>query len=69
MLSLGLSLQGSSALSLSSIRRGDADSQKHDNAPPEVSLVATAIVVVKLVYGLDGKQRQGPLRASDRLTK
>lgn len=68
MLSLGLSFHGSSVLSLSSTRRGDADSQKHDNAPPEISLVATAIVVLKLVYGLDGKQRQEPLRASDHIT-
>ncbi|KAG8218582.1 hypothetical protein J3R82DRAFT_4223 [Butyriboletus roseoflavus] len=57
VLSLGLSLQGSSVLSLSSTRRRDTDSQKHDNPPPEISLVATAIVVLKLVYGLDGKQR------------
>ncbi|KAH0839873.1 hypothetical protein J3R83DRAFT_824 [Lanmaoa asiatica] len=47
-LSLELSLQGSSALSLSSTRR-DVESQKHDNPPPEISLVATAIVVLKLV--------------------
>ena len=67
VLSLGSSLQGSSGFSLSSTRR-DTDSQKHDNPPPEISLVATAIVVLKLVYGLDGKQRQGPLRASDQLT-
>ncbi|KAF8138412.1 hypothetical protein EV363DRAFT_1393864 [Boletus edulis] len=53
MLSLGLSLQGSSALALS----GTADSQRHDSVPPEISLIATAIVVLKLVYGLDGKPR------------
>lgn len=64
VLSLGLSLQGSSAPSLSSTRR-DVDSQKRENAPPEISLIATAIVVLKLVYGLDGKQRQGRLRASN----
>lgn len=59
VLPLGLSLQGSSALS----RSRDVDIQKHDNPPPEIALVATAIVVLKFVYGLDGKQRQGSLRA------
>lgn len=62
MLSLGLSLQNSSAHGLPNTRTRDADSQRHDNVPPEISLAATAIVVLKLVYGLDGKQRQDPLR-------
>ncbi|KAG9317405.1 hypothetical protein JVU11DRAFT_1604 [Chiua virens] len=47
VLSLGLSLRGSLAPSLCSDRR-DADTEKYDNAPPEVRLVATAIVVLKL---------------------
>lgn len=66
ILSLGLSLQGSSAVPPSSTRRGSSG-QKLVDVPPEISLVATAIVVLKLVYGLDGKQRQGPLRANNDL--
>ena len=46
--------------SLSNVR---GDSQKQDNSPPEISLIATAVVVLKLVYGLDGKERQERLRA------
>lgn len=60
MLSLGLTLQGPSMPSLSNVR---GDSQKQDNSPPEISLIATAVVVLKLVYGLDGKERQERLRA------
>ncbi|KIJ70044.1 hypothetical protein HYDPIDRAFT_79247 [Hydnomerulius pinastri MD-312] len=56
-LSLPLSLHHSLAPSLSSIKRGDTESHKYDNVPPEIALVATAIVVLKLVYGLDGKKR------------
>ncbi|KAG1866532.1 hypothetical protein DFJ58DRAFT_679366 [Suillus subalutaceus] len=36
---------------------GDPEMQLYDNVPPELALVATAIVVLKLVYGLDGKPR------------
>lgn len=43
MLSLGFSLQDSTSA--------------HDIVSPEISLVATAIVALKLVYGLDGKPR------------
>lgn len=57
VLSLPLSLHHSLAPSLSSIKRGDAESHKYDNVPPEIALVATAIVVLKLVYGLDEKKR------------
>ncbi|KIJ20244.1 hypothetical protein PAXINDRAFT_96478 [Paxillus involutus ATCC 200175] len=31
--------------------------QKYDNVPVEIALAATALVVLKLVYGLDGKKR------------
>ena len=30
---------------------------KLDNAPVEVALAATVVIVVKLVYGLDGTKR------------
>ena len=35
----------------------DPEHHKYDNAPPEVALIATVLVVLKLVYGLDGKRR------------
>lgn len=38
----------------------DPEHHKYDNAPPEVALIATVIVVLKLVYGLDGKKRYVP---------
>jgi RNA polymerase I-specific transcription initiation factor RRN7 len=57
VLSLPLSLHHSLAPSLSSIKRGDMECQKYDNVPVEIALAATALVVLKLVYGLDGKKR------------
>ncbi|KAF9226549.1 hypothetical protein BS17DRAFT_794039 [Gyrodon lividus] len=57
VLSLPLSLHHSLAPSLFSIKRGDTGCRKRDNVPPEIALAATALVVLKLVYGLDGKKR------------
>lgn len=54
VLSLPTSPHHSVAPSLSDIE-GDSH---YDNEPPEVALVSTAIIVLKLVYGLDGKMRQ-----------
>ena len=34
-----------------------------DNVPPEVSLMASCIIVLKMVYGLDGVERQVTLLA------
>ncbi|EGO01877.1 hypothetical protein SERLA73DRAFT_177450 [Serpula lacrymans var. lacrymans S7.3] len=57
VLSLPLTLHYSLAPSLKRIRRTDPESHKFDNVPPELSLMATVIVVLKMVYGLDGKVR------------
>lgn len=35
----------------------DVESHKRYNAPPEVALASTVVVVLKLIYGLDGKRR------------
>jgi len=35
----------------------DPDNHKYDNVPPELAFLATCIVVLKMVYGLDGKTR------------
>ncbi|KAG2141777.1 uncharacterized protein EDB93DRAFT_1089085 [Suillus bovinus] len=57
ILSLPLTLHHSLSSTLHRIAPGDPEFQTYDNVPPELALVATAIVVLKLVYGLDGKLR------------
>lgn len=56
ILSLPLVLHYSLAPALRRIKSSDPDYHKYDNAPAEVSLVATIIVALKLVYGLDGRK-------------
>lgn len=57
ILSLPLTLHHSLSPTLRRITPDDPDIHIYDNIPPELALVATAIVVLKLVYGLDGKLR------------
>ena len=57
VLSLPLTLHYSLAPKLKRIKQIDPEHHKYDNAPVEVSLVAVVIVVLKMVYGLDGKKR------------
>ncbi|KAG2348989.1 hypothetical protein BDR05DRAFT_902854 [Suillus weaverae] len=57
ILSLPLTLHHSLSPTLHRIAPGDPEIHIYDNVPPELALVATAIVVLKLVYGLDGKLR------------
>jgi len=38
-------------------RRNDPETHKFDNVPPEIALIAAVVVVLRLVYGLDGKKR------------
>lgn len=57
ILSLPLTLHHSLAPALKSRNNRDADSHKFDNVPPELAFAATCIVVLKMVYGLDGKKR------------
>ncbi|KAI6003773.1 hypothetical protein EDD15DRAFT_2220097 [Pisolithus albus] len=52
VLSLSLSVHHSLAPLPSNV-----ESHKHYNAPPEVALASTVVVVLKLIYGLDGKRR------------
>lgn len=35
---------------------GDMKSHRSDNVPPEVAFVATLVISLKLIYGLDGKE-------------
>lgn len=57
ILSLPLTLHHSLSPTLCRIATGDPEIHIYDNVPPEVALVATTIVILKLVYGLDGKPR------------
>lgn len=57
ILSLPLTLHHSLSPTLCRIASGDPEIHIYDNVPPEIALVATTIVVLKLVYGLDGKPR------------
>ena len=34
----------------------DPTAHKSDNVPPEIALIATVIIAVKMIYGLDGKK-------------
>ncbi|KAF8591519.1 hypothetical protein K439DRAFT_1326822 [Ramaria rubella] len=60
VLSLPLTLHPSLAPALVQSRRKDPRQHKSDNVPPELALVAALIVVLKLVYGLDGTERRVP---------
>lgn len=57
VLSLTLTLHHSLSPTLRRVKKRDPEHHKYDNAPVEVSLGAVVIVVLKLVYGLDGKKR------------
>lgn len=57
VLSVPLMLHRTLASPLQQIKKKDPVWHKFDNAVPEVCLAATVIVVLKLVYGLDGKHR------------
>ncbi len=35
----------------------DGDSHKYDDVPPELALLVVVVVVLKMVYGLDGRPR------------
>lgn len=57
IVSLTLTLHYSLSPSLRRAKMRDPEHHKYDNAPPEVSLIAVVLVVLKLVYGLDDKRR------------
>ncbi|KAI0686432.1 hypothetical protein BC835DRAFT_1288082 [Cytidiella melzeri] len=57
ILSLPLTLHRALSPILRRIKPLDPEYHKYDNAPVEVSLAAAVVVVLKLVYGLDGKNR------------
>ncbi|KAI0939982.1 hypothetical protein AcV5_001212 [Taiwanofungus camphoratus] len=73
VISIPLMLHNSVASPLPRAKQRDPVGHKYDNAVPEVSLLATVIVVLKMVYGLDGrarlpKERDDPACALPRLS-
>ncbi|KAF9268060.1 hypothetical protein L218DRAFT_1053429 [Marasmius fiardii PR-910] len=57
ILALPLALHHSLAPGLTKIKTQDPESHKFDDVPVEVSFVAATIVVLKMIYGLDGNPR------------
>ncbi|KAI0770859.1 hypothetical protein BC629DRAFT_1642210 [Irpex lacteus] len=57
VISLTLTLHRTLSPTLKRIKPLDPEYHKYDNAPVEVSLSAAVIVVLKLIYGLDGEKR------------
>ncbi|KII95103.1 hypothetical protein PLICRDRAFT_202168 [Plicaturopsis crispa FD-325 SS-3] len=56
-LSLPLTLHNSMAPMLEQLQKRDPESHKYDNVPPELAIVATVIIVLKMALGLDGRPR------------
>ena len=63
VLSLPLTAHRSMAPGLEVAKKRDPESHIYDDVPPEVALLAATIVVLKMVYGLDGRARyvQAPM--------
>lgn len=57
VLSLPLTLHHSLAPRLQRRRMRDPETHKKDNVAPEVAFLSVAIIVLKMVYGLDGRRR------------
>ncbi|GBE79719.1 hypothetical protein SCP_0209200 [Sparassis crispa] len=57
VLSIPLTLHRSLASGFKRTEQGEHGWHRYDNAVPEVSLAATVIIVMKMVYGLDGEVR------------
>ena len=57
ILTLPLTLHHTLAPGLERLTAHDPLRHSYDNAPPEVSFVSAAIMVLKMVYGLDGRPR------------
>lgn len=57
ILSIPLTLHSSLAAGLPRMKKHDPLHHQFDNIPPEVGLMAACIVVLKMVYGLDGRPR------------
>ncbi|KAJ7129575.1 hypothetical protein C8R44DRAFT_908212 [Mycena epipterygia] len=65
VLSLPLTLHHSLAPRLQRIKARDPESHKYDNVAPELAFLATGIIVLKMVYGLDAKRSRLPADSED----
>jgi len=57
VLTLPLVLHHTLAPPLARLNDEDGDSHKYDDVPPELALVVVVLIVLKMVYGLDGRPR------------
>ncbi|KAI9507923.1 hypothetical protein F5148DRAFT_1304849 [Russula earlei] len=57
VLSLPLALHHTLVPRLAKLKDEDPDSHKFDDIPPELALLVTVIIVLKMVYGFDGQPR------------
>jgi len=57
ILSIPLTLHSLLAAGLPRVKKHDPLHHQFDNIPPEVGLMAACVVVLKMVYGLDGRPR------------
>ncbi|EAU84839.1 hypothetical protein CC1G_00358 [Coprinopsis cinerea okayama7 len=57
ILSFPLTLRPSLTSGLAKNKAYDPGSHQYDNAPPEVSMMASCVIALKMVYGLDGTER------------
>jgi RNA polymerase I-specific transcription initiation factor RRN7 len=57
VLSLPLVLHRTLTPRLAQAKDEDGDSHKYDVVPPELALVVVVVMVLKMVYGLDGRSR------------
>jgi RNA polymerase I-specific transcription initiation factor RRN7 len=67
VLSLPLALHHSLAPGLEHVKDDEPDSHKYDDVPPELGLLIAVIIVLKMVYGFDGRRRCVRGQASARL--
>jgi len=57
VLSVPLALHHTLAPRPAQTKDEDGDSRKYDDVPPELALVVVVVIVLKMVYGLDGRPR------------
>ncbi len=57
VLSLPLALHHTLVPRHAHLKDDDLDNHKYDNVPPELALLVAVIVVLKMVYGLEGQPR------------
>ncbi|KAI3612209.1 ribosomal protein [Moniliophthora roreri] len=64
ILALPLALHHTLAPSLRIVKTSDPENHKYDDVPVEVSFMAATIIILKMVYGLDGSVRR-PQESTD----